>query len=110
MAVREKTLTRTVCSVKPLPTGSTPPHTPPRRPCGVRRSCRRFRGVYRPTEFNNRHPSNPPARHGSRVTLTNSLLQIPATPPQNPLQPVHQMLLLPKPMRLPRINNQLRLH
>src|SRR5712672_1981572 len=68
MAVREKTLTRTVCSVKHLPTGSIPPHKPPQRPCGVRRSCRRFRGEYCPTEFNNQRPSSPRAR-GSRVTL-----------------------------------------
>src|SRR6266852_5827768 len=84
MAVREKTLTRTYVAVKHSAT-----------PCGLRAQS---------------HKAANSLALAWQVLLRPFLLQVLVIPPQNPIQPVHQMLLLMKPMRLSRINHKLRLH
>src|SRR5712672_2805775 len=69
MAVREKTLTRTVCSVKHLPTGSTHPVSPHNDHVECGSLAAAFEESTQPPNSTTRHPSSPPARHGSRLTL-----------------------------------------
>src|SRR5712671_2664378 len=110
MAVREKTLTRSLAPVKRLPTGSTHPKNPHNYHAECGGLAAAFEECAAPPNSTTRTQVTHPPVTDHELRFTNSLLQILLIPPQNPLQPIHQMLLLPKPMRLPRINYQLRLH